>query len=204
MFESVHWLAAGRMPERARFNDLTDAKTKLQAWKLQERSWTLDSGWSGEYFSGSGWVRRGAGNPLIFRTCLWSLWLPVSITIVFALGDFSFGIYDERPLELLPWAIGSWLPIMWLLGMPLTLAVQLLHRRSRIPALAVATICAPISVNAYFLSVPLPSFLNTLFGAVLAWVVVVTLFLGIPIRHVCQRAMGRKKMGGPEGSNESV
>ena len=140
---------------------------------------------------------------MIVRTLLWSLWLPVGIAVVLAVGDFSYGIYDERPLELLVGAIVFWFPLMWLLfwfplmwllGMPLTLAVQLIHRRSPILALAVAAMCAPISVIAYFLSVPLPSFLNSLFGAALGWLVVVSLYLAILI---CQRALGRKTMGGP-------
>ena len=43
-------------------------------------------------------TRDGARSGLIARTVLWSLWLPVSIAVVFAVGDFSYGIYDDRPL----------------------------------------------------------------------------------------------------------
>ena len=128
---------------------------------------------------------------LIIRTCLWSWWLPVSIGVVFAAGDFSFGIHDDRPLENFVRMIVFLFPLMWLLGMPLTLAVQLIHRRSRMLAFAVAAVCAPLSVWAFFLSVPLPSFLNTLFGAALAWLVLLLLWLSIAIYRVCQRAMRR-------------
>ena len=83
-----------------------------------------------------------------------------------------------------------WLPLMWVLGMPLTIAVQLIYRvsgasrRSGILAFGVAAIAAPISVYAFFLSVPLPSFLNTLFGAALAWLALALLCVGRVIRRV--------------------
>ena len=137
-----------------------------------------------------GHARDGAGKRLITRTALWSLWLPVSIAAVFAVGDFSYGIYDNRPLELVLTMIVNWLPLMWVLGMPLTVAVQLIYRvsganrRSGIFAFAVAAITAPISVYAYFLSVPLPSFLNTLFGAALAWLAFALLCVERMIRRV--------------------
>ena len=115
---------------------------------------------------------RNAGGSMIARTILWSLWLPISILVVFAVGDFSFGIYDDRPFALLTSTVFLWFPLMWLLGVPLTVALQMIHCRSRILAFAVAMLCAPISVAAYFLSVPMPSFLNSLFGALLAWLVV--------------------------------
>ena len=126
---------------------------------------------------------------MIARTALWSLWLPVSIATVFTVGDFSYGIYDDRPLEHFLTMIVYWLPLMWVLGMPLTIAVQLIYRvsgasrRSGILAFAVAVIAAPISVYAYFLSVPLPSFLNTLFGAALAWLALALLCVGRMIRR---------------------
>ena len=109
---------------------------------------------------------------LIGRTFVWSLWLPVSLEVVFALGDFSFGIYDDRPLQLFTSGMLSFFPLMWVLGMPLTLAVLPIARRSRAVAVAVAAVCGPISIFAFSLSVPLPSFLNTLLGAVPAWLVV--------------------------------
>lgn len=137
-----------------------------------------------------GHARDGAGMRLIARTALWSLWLPFSIAVVFAVGNFSYGIYDDRPLVLFLTTIVYWLPLMWVLGMPLTIAVQLIYRisgasrRSGIMAFAVAAIAAPISVYAYFLSVPLPSFLNTLFGAALAWLALALLCVGRMIRRV--------------------
>ncbi|MDE0002763.1 MAG: hypothetical protein OXQ29_08720, partial [Rhodospirillaceae bacterium] len=97
---------------------------------------------------------------MIARTVLCSFWLPVCIAAVFAVGDFSYGIYDDRPLEHFLTMVVYWLPLMWALGMPLTIAVQLIYhvsgasRRSGILAFAVAVIAAPISVYAYFLSVP--------------------------------------------------
>ena len=127
---------------------------------------------------------------LIARTALWSLWLPFGIAVVFAIGNFSYGIYDDRPLVLFLTTIVYWLPLMWVLGMPLTIAVQLIYRisdasrRSGIMAFAVAAIAAPISVYAHFLSVPLPSFLNTLFGAALAWLALALLCVGRMIRRV--------------------
>ena len=117
-----------------------------------------------------------ATNRLIVQTMLWSLWLPISIEIVFAVGDFSYGVNDHNPLGLL-FAMAQLLPLMWLLGVPLTLAVLLLYRRSRELACAVALFSAPLSVVAFFLSVPLPSFLNTLFGAALAWLALSALYL---------------------------
>lgn len=135
-------------------------------------------------------ARDGAGMRLIARTALWSLWLPFSIAVVFAIGNFSYGIYDDRPLVLFLTTIVYWLPLMWVLGMPLTIAVQLIYRisgasrRSGIMAFAVAAIAAPISVYAYLLSVPLPSFLNTLFGAALAWLALALLCVGRMIRRV--------------------
>ena len=137
-----------------------------------------------------GQARDGACKQTIARTALWSLWLPVSIAAVFAVGDFSYGIYDDRPLELFLTMIVYWLPLMWVLGMPLIVAVQLIYRvsganrRSGIFAVAVTAIAAPISVYAYFLSVPLPSFLNTLFGAALAWLALALLCVGRVIRRV--------------------
>ena len=138
---------------------------------------------------------------MIFRTFVWSLWLPISLAVVFSVGDFSYGIYDERRFELFTSALLSWFPLMWLLGMPLTLAVQIIHRRSRILAFAVAAICTPISVTAYFLSVPLPSFANSLFGAALAWLVVILLFPAILISRFCRRAMRWNRNSGSLGSN---
>ena len=136
-------------------------------------------------------MESDADGTLIIRTCLWSWWLPVGIGVVFAAGDFSFGIYDDRPLENFVRMIVFLFPLMWLLGIPLTLAVQLIHRRSRMLAFAVAAVCAPLSVWAFFLSVPLPTFPITLFGAALAWLVLLLLWLGIAIYRVCQRAIGR-------------
>ena len=115
---------------------------------------------------------------------VWSLWLPISIEIVFAFIDVSYGIYDGRPMERFISSLLFVYPLMWVLGMPLTIAVQLIHRRSRILAFAVAAICAPISLMAYYLSVPLPSFLNTQFGAALAWLVVLMLYLAILLRWI--------------------
>ena len=109
---------------------------------------------------------------LIGRTFVWSLWLPWSLALWFALGDFSFGIYDNRPLQLFTSGMLSLFPLMWVLGMPFTLAVLLIARRSRPVAVAVAAVCGPILIVAFYLSVPLPSFLNTLLGAVPAWLVV--------------------------------
>jgi len=126
---------------------------------------------------------------LIARTVLCSFWLPVCIAVVFAVGDFSYGIYDDRPLEFFLTMIFYWLPLMWVLGMPLIVAVQLIYRvsganrRSGIFAFAVTAIAAPVSVYAYFLSVPLPSFLNTLFGAALAWLALALLCVGRMIRR---------------------
>ena len=130
------------------------------------------------------------GNELIVRTVLCSLWLPIGIAVVSAVGDFSYGSYNDRPLALFLTTIVYWLPLMWLLGMPLTIAVQLIYRvsganrRSGILSFAVAAITAPISVYAYFLSVPLPSFLNTLFGAALAWLAFALLCVESMIRRV--------------------
>ena len=118
---------------------------------------------------------------------VWSLWLPISIEIVFAFVDVSYGIYDGRPMERFISSLLFFYTLMWVLGMPLTIAVQLIHRRSRILAFAVAAICAPISLMAYYLSVPLPSFLNTLFGAALAWLVVLMLNLAILLRWIRRR-----------------
>ena len=105
------------------------------------------------------------------------MWLPIGIAIVFWFGDFSFGIYDQRPMARLLSAMLFLFPLMWLLGVPLTLAVILIHRRSRAWAFAVALFSVPISVYAYFLSVPLPGFLNTLFGAAVAWLVLLSMYL---------------------------
>lgn len=85
-------------------------------------------------------ARDGAGMRLIARTALWSLWLPFSIAVVFAVGSFSYGIYDDRPLVLFLTTIVYWLP--------------------------------------------LPSFLNTLFGAALAWLALALLCVGRMIRRV--------------------
>ena len=140
--------------------------------------------------SGSHKAARSVGGPMIARVILWSLWLPVSILVVFAVGDFSFGVYDERPFALLISTIFLWLPLMWLLGVPLTVAVQLTHRRSRILAVGVAAFCAPISVAAYILSVPLPSFLNSLLGALLAWLVVLSLYFVVLFSKIRERLIG--------------
>lgn len=138
-------------------------------------------------------LKRDTDNSMAIRTSLWSLWLPIGIEVVFALGDFSYGIYDDRPLENFISLITFLFPLMWLLGMPLTLAVQLIHRRSRTLAFAVAAICAPLSVAAFFLSVPLPSFLNTLFGAALAWLMLGLLYLRIALQRVRWPATGREQ-----------
>lgn len=96
---------------------------------------------------------------LLARTCLGALWLPIGLILVF----IANAIAPAGDALLL------WFPLMWLLGLPLALAVLLMHRRSRVLAWATALICAPVSIFFYYLSVPLPSFLNTLFGAALAW-----------------------------------
>ena len=120
-----------------------------------------------------------------------SLWLPVCILVVFALGDFSFGIYDDRPIE----SLLSIFMLMWPFGIPLALAVQLIYRRSRILAFVVAAVCAPISVTAYFLGLPLPSFANSLLGALLAWFVLVVFYLVMGIRDIGQRMSTWKGKG---------
>ena len=71
---------------------------------------------------------------------------------------------------------------MWLFGIPLTSAVLLLHARSQALAWGVALVCAPLSVGAFFLSVPLPSFANTLLGAVPAWLVVAVVGVECAVR----------------------
>ena len=130
---------------------------------------------------------------MIVRTLIGSLWLPVSILIVFAFGDFSFGIYDGRPLQIFVSLIVYMFPLMWVLGMPLTVAVQLIHRRSRVLGIATAAVSAPVSVTAYFLSVPLPSFLNTLFGAALAWLVLLFVYLAFLLGRIFRRATAQTR-----------
>ena len=111
---------------------------------------------------------------LLVRTCLGALWLPLGLTLVFIAGDFPTGVNGQLALALL-----LWFPLMWLLGLPLTLAVLLMYRRSRVLAWVTALICAPVSIFFYYLSVPLPSFLNTLFGAALAWFALALLHLAL-------------------------
>ncbi len=120
---------------------------------------------------------------------VWSLWLPISIEIAFAFVDVSYGIYDGRPMERFISSLLYFYPLMWVLGMPLTIAVQLIHRHSRILAYVIAAICVPISLFAFYLSVPLPSFLNSLFGAALAWLVVLILYLAMLLRWILQRTI---------------
>lgn len=111
---------------------------------------------------------------LLVRTCLGALWLPLGLTLVFVAGDFPTGVIDQLAL-----ALTLWFFLMWLLGLPLALAVLLIYQRSRMLAWATALICAPVSIFFYYLSVPLPSFLNTLFGAVLAWLALAMLYLAL-------------------------
>ena len=103
---------------------------------------------------------------LLVRTLVGAFWLPLAVLAVFMVGDYSMGPVAIGLGQLLPFVV-----LMWLLGIPLALAVLLIHRRKPGLAWVTALICAPLSVFAFYLSVPLPSFLNTLFGAALGWIV---------------------------------
>ena len=101
------------------------------------------------------------------KTLLGAAWLPVCIAVVFAVGDFDFG-----PDGLPHWmTLAAFFLLMWLFGMPLAFAVRTLLRHSVALAYGVAVVGAPLSVWMFFLSVPLPSFLNASLVGLLAWLV---------------------------------
>ena len=101
------------------------------------------------------------------KTLLSAAWLPVCIAVVFAVGDFDFG-----PDGLPRWTtLAAFFVLMWLFGMPLAFAVRTLLQHSVPLAYGVAVVGAPLSAWMFFLSVPLPSFLNASLVGLLAWLV---------------------------------
>ena len=98
------------------------------------------------------------------KTLLGACWLPVCLAAVFAAGDFDFGP-ASRPSWMAVAGLGL---LMWLFGLPLALSVRVLRRHSAALAWSVAVTGMPLSVWLFFLSVPLPSFLNATVPGLLA------------------------------------
>ena len=100
---------------------------------------------------------------LLVRTVLFALWLPVAVLVV-SLLRFGF----EGVATMGPTAFVQLVVLGWPSGIPLTLAVLLLHRRVQLPAYVCAIVLAPLSVLAFIL--------GGLFGPfVLVYAVVVSL-----------------------------
>ena len=99
------------------------------------------------------------------RALLCAGWLPFGIAVVFAVGGF-----DAKPAELPPWPIFiAFFALMWLFGIPLAFAVRALLRHSQLLGWCVAIAGVSLSLWMFFLSVPLPSFVNAAVPGVLAW-----------------------------------
>ena len=83
---------------------------------------------------------------LLVRTVLFALWLPVAVLVV-SLLRFGFeGMVTMDATSFLQLVI-----LGWPSGIPLTLAVLLLHRRVQLPAYVCAIVLAPLSVLAFIL-----------------------------------------------------
>ena len=100
---------------------------------------------------------------VLVRTVLFALWLPVAVLVVSLL---RFGVEGMVTMDAMSFV--QLLVFGWPSGIPLTLAVLLLHRRVQLVAYVCAVVLAPFSVLAFIL--------GGLFGPfVLAYVLVVSL-----------------------------
>ena len=100
---------------------------------------------------------------VLVRTVLFALWLPVAVLVVSLL---RFGVEGMVTMDAMSFV--QLVVFGWPSGIPLTLAVLLLHRRVQLVAYVCAVVLAPFSVLAFIL--------GGLFGPfVLAYVLVVSL-----------------------------
>ena len=100
---------------------------------------------------------------VLVRTVLFALWLPVVVLVVSLLRFGLEGMVTMDAMSLVQLVVFGWPS-----GIPLTLAVLLLHRRVQLLAYVCAVVLAPFSVLAFIL--------GGLFGPfVLAYVLVVSL-----------------------------
>ena len=100
---------------------------------------------------------------VLVRAILFALWLPVAVLVV-SLLRFGF----EGMVTMDATSFVQLVVLGWPSGIPLTLAVLLLHRRVQLPAYVCAVVLAPLSVLAFIL--------GGLFGPfVLVYAVVVSL-----------------------------
>ena len=100
---------------------------------------------------------------VLVRAILFALWLPVVVLVVSLLRFGLEGMVTMDAMSLVQLVVFGWPS-----GIPLTLAVLLLHRRVQLLAYVCAVVLAPFSVLAFIL--------GGLFGPfVLAYVLVVSL-----------------------------
>ncbi len=83
---------------------------------------------------------------ILVRTVLFALWLPVVVLLV-SLLRFGF----EGMVTMDATAFGQLVVLGWPSGIPLMLAILLLHRRARLMAYVCAVVLAPFSVLAFIL-----------------------------------------------------
>ena len=100
---------------------------------------------------------------VLVRAILFALWLPVAVLVV---SLVRFGFEGMMTMEALSFVL--LVVLGWPSGIPLTLAVLLLHRRVQLAAYVCAVVLAPVTVPAFIMGGLLGPF-------VLVYVVVVSL-----------------------------
>lgn len=116
----------------------------------------------------------------LFRSFLYSAWLPISVLVV-ALVRFGFdsGVNGNNPLFAIVHLIGLFV-FVWPSGMFLTIAIQKILRRSKITAILAAILLAPITVWAATIGGlfgPIGIFAYTAVVSLPAWITLSILYL---------------------------
>ena len=123
---------------------------------------------------------------ILVRAVLFALWLPVVVLLVSLIRFGITGMTDMDATSFVQLAV-----IGWPSGIPLTLAVLLLHRRVRLLAYVCAVVLAPFAVLAFILGGLLGELVVLVYAVVVSLPAWVALAAAAILQSTRRRAAGR-------------
>ena len=123
---------------------------------------------------------------ILVRAVLFALWLPVVVLLVSLIRFGITGMADMDATSFVQLVV-----IGWPSGIPLTLAVLLLHRRVRLLAYVCAVVLAPFSVLAFILGGLLGELVVLVYAVVVSLPAWVALAAAAILTSIRRRAAGR-------------
>ena len=123
---------------------------------------------------------------ILVRAVLFALWLPVVVLLVSLIRFGITGMTDMDATSFVQLVV-----IGWPSGIPLTLAVLLLHRRVRLLAYVCAVVLAPFSVLAFILGGLLGELVVLVYAVVVSLPAWVALAAAAILQSTRRRAAGR-------------